>query len=80
MGDTLAFLTYVLFGTVGLILLVDVLDSIWAALRRRLRSAPGADWPKYGAGFNLRRTGSYLRRRYNQRAPLKRFPNDPYED
>lgn len=76
----------VLFGVVALVILVDVIEGIVAAVRDRLAPREALAYPSYSAGFNLRRPDSVLRQHYNDKirphgrtSEIYNYKDDPYD-
>ncbi len=77
--------TIVLFGLLGLIFLVEILEQIVAAVRERLAPEEELASPTYSAGFSLRRPDSALRERYrkvharDQTSEYCKYKDDPHD-
>ena len=76
----------VLFGLVALMFLIECLEQLLAAGRRRLALGPKPYRPTFGPGFSLRRPSSVLRERHRRKVrpdgrltEINRYKEDPYE-
>ncbi len=86
MSTFLSYMTFVFFGLLGLVLVVDFLEHLVAAIRCRLHPADTVPPTQYSAGFSLRRTGSALRERHYRKlrptgrtAEISKIQDDPYD-
>ena len=77
--------TIILFGLLAVIVLVEVLDHVVAALRRRFASQDVEASSIYSGSFSLRRGESALRERYrkvhfrDQISEYCKYKDDPYD-
>jgi hypothetical protein len=76
----------VMFALVALMFLLECVEHLVAAGRRRLSRGPGRYRPTYAAGFSLRRPDSVLRERHRRKVrpegrltEINRYKDDPYE-
>ena len=76
----------VMFGLFALMFLIECVEQLVAAGRRRLARGPRSPEPNWSAGFSLRRPDSRLRERVRRKvrpsgrtAEINRYKEDLYE-